>query len=64
MVNLELHGIDFLDSRDVPEAVATEQPDVRVPVARKLETFNAVIALFRKHGYAVMRLDEAARAFS
>ena len=64
MVNLELHGIDFLDGRDLPEAVTAVQPDVRVPLARKLETFNAVIALLRKHGYAVMRLDEAARAFS
>ncbi|HEY0469177.1 MAG TPA: polysaccharide deacetylase family protein [Polyangiaceae bacterium] len=64
MVNLELHGIDFLDARDVPAPIQKVQPDVRVPVARKLETFSAVIALLRKHAYAVLRLDEAARAFA
>ncbi len=64
LVNLELHGIDFLDARDVPVAVAAVQPDVRIPLSRKLETFRAVIALLRKHGYSVLRLDEAARAFS
>ncbi len=63
-VNLELHGIDFLDAGDVPEAITAVQPDVRIPLARKLETFGAVIALLRKHGYAALRLDEAARAFS
>jgi hypothetical protein len=63
-VNLELHGIDFLDARDVPASVAAVQPDVRISLSRKLETFGAVLALLRKHGYAVLRLDEAARAFS
>ena len=64
LVNLELHGIDFLDARDVPPAVAAVQPDVRIPFARKLETFSAVLELLRKHGYACVRLDEAARAFA
>jgi len=64
LVNLELHGIDFLDAADVPATVAAAQPDVRIPVSRKLETFGAVVALLRKHGYAWLRLDEAARAFS
>jgi hypothetical protein len=64
LVNLELHGIDFLDARDVPAALTAVQPDVRIPLARKLETFSAVLTLLRKHGYAVLRLDEAARAFS
>ena len=64
LVNLELHGIDFLDARDVPPAIAAAQPDVRIPLSRKLETFSAVVALLRKNRYSVLRLDEAARAFS
>lgn len=63
-VNLELHGIDFLEARDVPQSVATAQPDVRVPLARKLDTFGAVIDLLRKAGYSAIRLDEAAQAFA
>ena len=63
-VNLELHGIDFLDARDVPEAIARVQPDVRVPLARKLDTFGGVVELLRKHGYAAVRLDAAAKGFS
>lgn len=64
LVNLELHGLDFLDARDVPEALVGVQPDLRIPLPRKLETLSAVLELFRNHGYAVVRLDEAARAFS
>jgi hypothetical protein len=64
LVNLELHGVDFLDARDVPEALVPVQPDLRVPLARKLESLSAVLELLRKHGYAAVRLDEAARVFS
>jgi peptidoglycan/xylan/chitin deacetylase (PgdA/CDA1 family) len=64
LVNLELHGLDFLEARDVPDALLAVQPDLRVPVARKLETFTAVLEFLRKHGYAAVRLDEAARVFS
>jgi hypothetical protein len=64
LVNLELHGIDFLDDKDVPAALRPLQPDLRVPVARKEETFAAVLDLFRKHSYTCVRLDEAAAAFA
>jgi len=64
MVNLELHGIDFLDRHDVPAALTAVQPDLRVPLSRKLAAFSAVIELLREHRYACLRLDEAARAFS
>lgn len=63
-INLELHGIDFLEVRDVPSTLPAAQPDLRVPLARKLDTFSAVLDLLRKQGYAAVRLDEAARAFS
>jgi peptidoglycan-N-acetylglucosamine deacetylase len=64
LVNLELHGLDFLEARDVPAELLAVQPDLRVPFARKLETFAAVLELLRKHGYATLRLDEAARTFA
>jgi len=63
-INLELHGIDFLEARDVPEAVLAVQPDLRVPLARKLKTFEAVLEALRAEGYALVRLDEAARALA
>jgi hypothetical protein len=63
-VNVELHGIDFLEASDVPKALLAAQPDLRVPVTRKLESIAAVFELLRKQGYAALRLDEAARAFS
>jgi hypothetical protein len=64
LVNLELHGLDFLEARDVPAELLEVQPDLRIPLARKLETLSAVLGLLRKRGYAILRLDEAARAFS
>jgi hypothetical protein len=64
LVNLELHGIDFLEARDVPAALVAVQPDLRVSLTRKLDTLTAVLELLRKQGYASLRLDEAARAFS
>ena len=62
-VNLELHGIDVLDAGDGLEALRPHQPDVRVPVARKLEALTAVVETLRGAGYAFVRTDEAARAF-
>jgi len=64
LVNLELHGIDLLDASDGLQALAPHQPDVRLPLERKWETFVAVIAELRSAGYAFVRLDEAAREFA
>lgn len=64
LVNLELHGLDFLDRRDVPAELHAVQPDLRVPLAKKLEALGAVLELLRAQGYAMVRLDEAARAFA
>jgi hypothetical protein len=63
-VNLELHGIDFLEACDVPKPLLAVQPDLRVPLARKLDTLGAVLATLHSHGYALLRLDEAARTFA
>lgn len=62
-VNLELHGIDFLEARDVPESLAAVQPDLRVPLSRKLETFAAVLQTLRRQGYTTVCLEEVARVF-
>lgn len=63
-VNLELHGIDFLEASEVPEALRAVQPDLRVPLARKLQVFETVLSTLRLHGYSAVRLDEAARTFA
>ena len=63
-VNLELHGLDFLEARDVPAALVAAQPDLRVSLERKLAALAAVIDTLRAGGYATVRLDEAARSFT
>ena len=63
-INLELHGIDFLDASDVPKPLRAVQPDLRIPLARKLRVFRTVLTALRSSGYAFTRLDEAARRFA
>lgn len=60
LVNLELHGIDVLDAGDGLEALRAHQPDVRVPVARKLASIEAALSVLRAAGYAFVTLEEAA----
>jgi hypothetical protein len=62
-INLELHGIDFLEAGDVPRSLLAVQPDLRVPLTRKLEALSAVLETLRGHRYSFLRLDEAARIF-
>lgn len=65
LFNFELHGIDFLDANDGLELLRPHQPDVRVPVEKKLEALSAVVDELRAQGRAFVRLDEAAdRLFS
>jgi hypothetical protein len=63
-VNLELHGIDFLEAGDVPKETLAVQPDLRVPLTRKLEALGAAVETLRSLGYSAVRLDEAARIFA
>lgn len=63
-VNLELHGLDVLDSADGLAALAPHQPDVRVPWRRKVEALAAALARLRAAGYAFCRLDEVAARYS
>ena len=45
--NFELHGIDLIDAEldGIPEAVIARQPDLRVPLAKKLERLDHVLAM-------------------
>lgn len=63
LVNLELHGIDVLDTDDGLAALRPHQPDVRVPHARKIEAILAAITELRQAGYTFVTMREAAAAF-
>lgn len=60
-VNLELHGIDALDTRDGLENLAKTQPDVKRDWPQKLETLDVVIAELRRAGFSFVTLREVAR---
>jgi len=64
LVNLELHGIDVLDTTDGLEALERHQPDVRIPHARKTEAILAAIEELSKAGYRFVTMREAAAAFA
>jgi peptidoglycan/xylan/chitin deacetylase (PgdA/CDA1 family) len=62
LVNLELHGIDVLAASDGLEALRPHQFDVRVAVARKVESLTAAVRELRGAGYSFVRLRDAATA--
>lgn len=62
VVTLELHGIDVLDAADGLEALRPHQPDVRVPLSRKLEALRGAIEELRRGGYRFVTSAEAAAA--
>ncbi len=59
-INLELHGIDFLDARDGLEGLVDFQPDVRKALSHKQEIFSTVVQMLRQRGYVFVRLREVA----
>ena len=63
-VNLELHGVDFLDAAELPANLRSVQPDLRLSLSRKVNSLAAVLESLRSKGYTFLRLDEAARALS
>jgi hypothetical protein len=64
-VNLELHGLDALDVGDGLAELASQQRDLRIPWARKLDALDAAVTTLQAAGYGFARLDElAARARS
>jgi hypothetical protein len=62
LVNLELHGIDALDESDGLETLRGHQPDISIPVSRKLEALASAIETLRSEGYAFVQLREAPEA--
>lgn len=60
LVNLELHGVDLLDSGDGLEPLAKLQVDLRVPLQRKRRALEGVIETLRAAGYELVTLAEAA----
>jgi hypothetical protein len=64
LVNLELHGIDFLGAEDGLGALVPHQPELRRPLAARLDALAAFVGVVRASGASFVRLDEAARAFA
>jgi hypothetical protein len=63
LVNLELHGIDVLDTADGLEALRPHQHDVRIPHRRKIDALVAVVNVLRDAGYTFVTMREAADSF-
>ena len=61
LVNLELHLIDFLDASDGLSPLLGHQPELRVPLARRLDALTAALDELASAGYAFVLLAEAAR---
>jgi peptidoglycan/xylan/chitin deacetylase (PgdA/CDA1 family) len=61
LINLELHGIDVLDSFDGLQALASYQPDVRISARRKLATLDRVVATLKEAGYSFLTLAALAQ---
>jgi peptidoglycan-N-acetylglucosamine deacetylase len=62
LVNIELHLMDFLDQTDGLSALFAYQPELRIPLATRLSALAAAVDVFRREGYAFVRLDEAVDA--
>ncbi len=63
LVNLELHGIDVVDTDDGLAQLAKHQLDLKIPWSRKLDAIDAAVSVLLQAGYASVRMDElAARA--
>jgi peptidoglycan/xylan/chitin deacetylase (PgdA/CDA1 family) len=60
--NLELHGIDLADAEadGFPAALVAKQPDLRVPLARKLAALDATLEQARSMGSTFLPLRDAA----
>jgi hypothetical protein len=60
-VNLELHGIDFIDAEGDGVSYLTEhQPDLKIPLTKKLEILGRVVQILLDEGMEPMRLADAA----
>jgi len=64
LVNLELHGIDFLDAKDGLAHLVPHQPELRIPLTQRLEALSAAIDVLARRGARFVTLERAADAFS
>jgi peptidoglycan/xylan/chitin deacetylase (PgdA/CDA1 family) len=64
LVNLELHAMDFLDAGDGLDALVGHQPELSVPLARRIDALSAALDALAARGHAFVTLAEAARAFA
>lgn len=63
LVQLELHGMDFVARTDGLEVLAPHQPELRVPLERRLAALSAFVEEIKRARRSFVRLDEAAEAF-
>jgi hypothetical protein len=63
-VSFELHGIDFLDAGDGLEELLGHQPDVRVPLDRKVRALGAALAVLRSAGHRFVTLEDVCAQLS
>jgi hypothetical protein len=60
-VNLELHGIDFLDAKgDGLGYLAKHQPDLKISMKKKIAILHKVVKVMLDSGAQAMTLLEAA----
>jgi hypothetical protein len=62
VVNLELHGVDFLGADDGLSALRGYQPDMSVRASSKREILAVVLGRLRRAGYRFVKAGEAAQA--
>lgn len=58
-VNLELHGMDLLESADGLETLATKQHDLRITLEQKLASLDAVVHELKSAGYTFVTMRDA-----
>lgn len=62
LVSLELHAVDLMGvAEDGLDSLGPVQPDLRVPVAQKRQTFSGVLEVLQEAQYESITLERAAR---
>ena len=63
MVNLELHGMDFLEAEDLGAHPLTRlQPELLAPLPRRMERLTIFVETLRSKGFAFVTLAEASES--
>ncbi|MRG91282.1 polysaccharide deacetylase family protein [Polyangium spumosum] len=64
LVNLELHGIDFLDAADGLAHLVPYQRELRIPLGRRLDALSVALEVLARRGARFVTLEEAANEFA